>query len=47
MMHRTGTPMLAMSRSLFDQEAMSLLTVSVAAILFAATIVVLAALTGV
>lgn len=39
--------MLAMSRSLFDHEAMSLLTVSVVAILFTATIVVLAALTGI
>jgi hypothetical protein len=39
--------MLPLSRSLFDHEAMSLLTVSVAAVLFAATILVLAALTNV
>ncbi len=39
--------MLPMSRSLFDHEAMSLLTVSVAAVLLAATILVLAALTSV
>jgi hypothetical protein len=46
-MLRNGTPMLPLSHSLFDHEAMSLLTVSVAAVLFAATILVLAALTTV
>lgn len=39
--------MLPLSRTLFDQEAMSLLTVSVAAVLFAATILVLATLTNI
>ena len=39
--------MLPMSRSLFDHEAMGLLTVSVALALFAATIFVLAAITRV
>ncbi len=39
--------MLPLSRSLFDHEAMSLLTVSVAAALFTATILVLAALTNI
>ena len=46
-MQRDGISMLPLSRSLFDHEAMSLLTVSVAAALLTATIVVLAALTGV
>jgi hypothetical protein len=39
--------MLPLSRSLFDHEAMGLLTVSVAAALLTATIVVVAALTNV
>ncbi len=39
--------MLPLSRSLFDQEAMNLLTVSVAAALMTATIVVAAVLTNV
>ena len=39
--------MLPLSRSLFDHEAMSILMVSVAAALFAATIVVLATLTNI
>ncbi len=46
-MHRNGMSMLPLSRSLFDHEAMSLLTVSVAAALLTATIVVVAALTNV
>jgi hypothetical protein len=46
-MHHNGMSMLPLSRSLFDHEAMSLLTVSVAAALLTATIVVVAALTNV
>jgi hypothetical protein len=46
-MHRDGMPMLPLSHSLFDHEAMSLLTVSVAAALLTATIVVVAALSSV
>ena len=46
-MHHNGTSMLPLSRSLFDHEAMSLLTVSVVGALLTATIVVVAALTNV
>jgi hypothetical protein len=46
-MHRNGMSMLPLSRSLFDHETMSLLTVSVAAALLTATIIVVAALTNV